>query len=193
MSMRPIYSILLFFLSLGFVKGQDFSIVDSKAIKMYQKGEELTLSRRYYDAIESYEAAIKREASFLEAYVKASQLYITLGDLDNAERVALAGERRLAGKNARVNNVADYGWLFANIYLKRGEFGKAYERFEQVDPLFDESFRGSVYYRDMKSQMDFLSKQLGSSMAIEKEMLPEPLNLFKLQYFPVLTADGKQI
>ncbi|MDN3205806.1 OmpA family protein [Algoriphagus sediminis] len=191
--MRPLIFGILFFFTLGFAQGQSYSIIDSKAIKLYEKGEELTLSRRYYDAIESFEAAINREASFLEAYVKASQLYITMGDLEKAEQTALAGEKRLVGKNAKTKNIAEYGWLFANIHLKKGEFEQAYERFTNVDPLFEESFKNSIYYRDMKSQMDFLSTQLGESMSIEKGRLPDPLNQFKLQYFPVLTADGKQI
>lgn len=160
---------------------------------MYQEGEELTLSRRYEDAIKKYQSAIEREASFLEAYVKMSQLYITLGEIEEAEKVALLGEKRLSGQNAKAKNVADFGWVFTNIYLKQGNFQEAFERFQAVDPLFEEGFRNTMYYREMKSQMDFLEAQIGTSMLIEKEKLPEPLNTYQLQYFPVLTADGEQI
>ena len=45
----------------------------------------------------------------------------------------------------------------------------------------------------MKEQVDFIRQQLPSKMTIEKEILPSPLNEFALQYFPVLTADGKQL
>lgn len=191
--MRLILTGILLFASLCAVHAQTYSIIDSKAIKLFEKGEELTLSRRYTEAIESYQSAIEREGSFLEAYVKMSQLYITLGDLENAERVALAGEKRLAGKNAKPENTAEYGWLFSNLYLKQGKFEAAYKRFSESDALFDESFKNSVYYRDMRAQMDFLATQIGNSMSIEKEKLPDPLNSFRLQYFPVLTADGEQI
>ncbi|MHA7129922.1 OmpA family protein [Algoriphagus namhaensis] len=184
---------ILFFANIFLCHAQEYSIIDSKAIKMYQKGEELTLSRRYSEAIESYQSAIQREASFLEAYVKMGQLYITLGDLENAEKVALAGEKRLAGKNAKTRNVTEFAWLFSNLYLKQGKFQEAFDRFSEADPLFDPAFKNSVYYREMKSQMDFLAGQLGQSMSIVKEKLPDPLNNFKLQYFPVLTADGEQI
>lgn len=191
--MRYLLSGILLFVCLASLNAQTYSIIDSRAIKLFEKGEELTLSRRYAEAIESYQAAIDREGSFLEPYVKMSQLYMTLGDLENAERVAVAGERRLAGKNAKTKNVADFGWLFSNLYLKQGKFEEAYQRFSEADALFDEGFKNSVYYRDMKAQMDFLAAQLGDSMSIEKEKLPDPLNQFRLQYFPVLTADGEQI
>jgi hypothetical protein len=45
----------------------------------------------------------------------------------------------------------------------------------------------------MKAQMDFLALQLAQKRAITKEVLSDPLNRFALQYFPVLTADGKQL
>ncbi|RIW13740.1 OmpA family protein [Algoriphagus lacus] len=191
--MRPVYLlILLSFFSL-WAQAQTFSIIDGKAIKLYQEGEELSQSREYDLAIEKYKAAIEREASFLEAYVKVSQLMITQGKLDDAEKMALAGKAKLSGKNATSKHKADYGWLFSNLYLKQGKFTEAYRQFQEVDPLFDEVFKKSMYYTQMKKQIDFLGTQLGDIRSIEKEKLEQPLNEFQLQYFPVLTADGEQI
>ncbi len=175
------------------VEAQTYSIIDGKAIKLYQQGEELTLSRQYGEAISKYQAAINREPSFLEAYLKASQLLISRGHLGEAEKMAIAGKSRLAGKNATAKHSADFGWLFANLLLKQGKFTEAFRQFQEVDPLLDEAFKKSVYYSEMQTQMDFLSSQLGEIKSIEKEMLKSPLNQFKLQYFPVLTADGEQI
>lgn len=191
--MRPVFlSCIAFFFFLQ-VEAQTYSIIDSKAIKLYQEGEELTLSRQYGEAISKYRAAINREPSFLEAYIKASQLLITHGRLDEAEKMAIAGKSRLAGKNATAKHAADFGWLFSNLLLKQGKFTEAFLQFQEIDPLLDQAFKKSVYYNEMKSQMDFLSSQLGDIRSIEKEMLEPPLNQFNLQYFPVLTADGKQI
>jgi outer membrane protein OmpA-like peptidoglycan-associated protein/tetratricopeptide (TPR) repeat protein len=191
--MRPVLLLLLLIFSYLRVEAQTFSIIDSRAIKMYQEGEELTMSRQYDKALEKFKAAITREASFLEAYVKASQLYITLGQLEDAEKIGLSGKARLSGKNATSKNVAEFGWLFSNLYLKQGRFQEAYREFIQSDSLFDQDFKRSMYYQQMKSQMDFFAKQLGNIMVIEKEVLSSPLNEFQLQYFPVLTADGEQI
>lgn len=191
--MRPVLLFFLGFLTILLAEAQTYSIIDSRAIKLFQEGEELTISRQYDQAIAKYQAAITREASFLEAYVKASQLLITQGKLDEAEKVALAGKSKLSGKNASARNVADFGWLFSNLYLKQGKFTEAYRQFQEVDPLFDEAFKKSMYYTQMKAQMEFLGNELGDVQSIEKEMLESPLNEYKLQYFPVLTADGEQI
>ncbi|OOG71584.1 OmpA family protein [Algoriphagus sp. A40] len=191
--MRPVLLVCFAFFLILHAYGQTYSIVDGRAIKLYQEGEELTLARQYDAAIAKYQAAIAREASFLEAYVKASQLLITQGRLSDAEKLAFAGKSRLAGKNATPKHTAEFGWLFSNLYLKQGKFTEAYRQFQEVDPIFDEAFKKSIYYTQMKGQMDFLGSQLGSILSIEKEMLESPLNQYNLQYFPVLTADGEQI
>jgi len=191
--MRLFFFGILFFLTLLFAQGQTYSIVDGKAIKLYQEAEQLTISRQYDQAIAKYQAAIAREASFLEAYVKMSQLFITQGKYPEAEKIAIAGKQRLAGKNATPKNVADFGWVFTNLYLKQGRFEEALDQFEAMEHLLDESFKKSVYYVEMKGQMDFLSGQLDHAKSIDKQKLKEPLNQFQLQYFPVLTADGEQI
>ncbi|MFN3997003.1 OmpA family protein [Algoriphagus sp.] len=191
--MRPVFLFLVVFFLIFHAEAQTYSIIDSRAIKLFQEGEELTLSRQYDQAIVKYQAAISREASFLEAYVKASQLLITQGRLDEAEKIALAGKAKLSGKNTSAKHVADYGWLFSNLYLKQGKFTEAYRQFQEVDPLFDPAFKKSMYYTQMKVQMDFLGEELGDVRTIIKEMLESPLNQFRLQYFPVLTADGEQI
>lgn len=191
--MRRIFIGILIFFIFGFCQAQTYSIIDGKAIKLFEEAEELTLSRQYGKAIEKYQAAINRESSFLEAYVKMSQLLITQGKFDQAEKVAEEGKKRLSGKNASAKNVADFGWLFTNLYLGQGKFQDAYDIFEQTDPLFDESFKKTMYYVQMKSKIEFLTTQLDNSLDIIKEKLEDPINNFQLQYFPVLTADGKQI
>lgn len=191
--MRPVFLLIFTFFLFLYAEAQTYSIIDSKAIKLYQEGEELTLSRQYAEAIAKYRTAIAREASFLEAYVKASQLYITMGQLENAEQMANQGKSRLSGKNATTKHVADIGWVLTNIYWRKGEFQTAYAEFEKVDPLLDPAFKNHIYYREMVERMNFLQAQLGSSQPIVKEQLDNPLNQYKLQYFPVLTADGEQI
>jgi outer membrane protein OmpA-like peptidoglycan-associated protein len=191
--MRLIFLICLTFILNIDATAQTYSIVDGRAIKLYQEAESLTASRQYDEAIAKYQAAIAREGSFLEAYVKAAQLMITQGRLADAEKMALTGQSRLQGKNASARNVAEFGWLFTNLYLKQGKFAEAFRQFQEVDPVMDPATKKSIYYVQVKQQMDFLSTQLGEVRSIEKERLKSPLNEFNLQYFPVLTADGEQI
>src|SRR5690606_7444522 len=154
--MRPVFLFLVVFFLIFHAEAQTYSIIDSRAIRFFQEGEELTLSRQYDQALAKYQAGIARESSFLGAYVKGSQLLITQGKLEAAEKMALEGKTRLSGKNATSTHVADYGWLFSNLYLKQGKFTEAYRQFQEVDPLFDQAFKKSLYYTQIKAQMDFL-------------------------------------
>lgn len=189
------FQFLLFLLVLWVnpAHAQTYSIIDGRAIKLFQEGKQFSATRNYEEALSNYKAAIAREASFLEAYVEAAQVLMTLGRLEEAEKIALLGKTKLSGKNAKPKNKSDYGWLFCNLYLKQGKFSEAYQQFMEVDPNLDESFRNSIYYKQMKSRMDFLGTQLGKEQSIRKEILKSPLNEFQLQYFPVLTGDGEQI
>lgn len=191
--MRPVLIGIFLFLSFSFAKAQSYSIIDGKAIKMYQEAEQLTLTRQYDLAIDKYKDAIKREASFLEAYEKLAQLQITKGAFEEAENTALAGKSRLAGKNATQKNRADIGWVLTHVYLKQGRFAEAHSEFVSIKSLVTDAFKRTGAYQQMAEQMDFLESQISKTKTIEKEKLPEPLNNFQLQYFPALTADGEQL
>jgi outer membrane protein OmpA-like peptidoglycan-associated protein len=191
--MRSVLFGFFYILTFLAVQGQSYSILDSRAIKFFEEAGELTQSRRYDQAIEKYQAAITREASFLEAYLKISQLLMTQNRFEESEKIALAGKARLNGRNATKKHAAEYGWVFTNLYLKQGRYKEAVGEFGLVKNLVDDQFKKTMYFVDMTKQIDFLEAHIQDIKSIQKERLEEPLNGFQLQYFPVLTADGEQI
>lgn len=191
--MRHLLAVVLLLISFSAVFSQTYSIIDGKAIRLYREGEELTLTRQYDAAISKYQEAIKREGSFIEAYVKLAQLQITKGDFEQAEATALAGKSKLGGKGTTPKHRADIGWVLSHVYLGQGKYQDAHHEFDAIKPVLSDAFKQTDSYKKMVKQMDFLDSQLGKVNTIAKEKLPEPLNTFQLQYFPVLTADGEQI
>jgi outer membrane protein OmpA-like peptidoglycan-associated protein/tetratricopeptide (TPR) repeat protein len=191
--MRKICFGILFLLLVFSVQAQTYSIVDGRAIKLFEEAGQLTLARQYDQALEKYQAAIAREASFLEAYIKMAQLLMTQGKLEEAEKIALQGKNRLQGKNATRKLAGDFGWFFTNYYLKLGQYKEAINEFGLVENLVDDQFKKTIYFTDMVKQIDFLKIHIQDVKSIQKERLTNPLNGFQLQYFPVLTADGEQI
>lgn len=170
---------------------QGYSIIDGRAIKMHQEGDELVLKRMYDEAIEKYKASIAREANFFESYIKLGRILLTKGDSEAALEVAQKGMARAGKASDRIK--ADFGWLKTHCYLQMGEFSKSLEEFENVEALHSEEFKKSPHYKEIEIQMEFLQEQLEKALVIKKEVLPEPLNQFSLQYFPVLTADSRKI
>lgn len=181
--------LFLFFLSFN-LQGQDYTTDDRKAIRLYQEGEDLVLRRRYDEAISKFEASIKRDVGFLEAYKKWAQLLQNKGDMTKALEVAIAGDAKSSGNR---EFKADYAWLITNIYLKSGRFQEGIEVFKKSGGYFSSEFKASAAYKKMLSQLKFIEKEMENAKSISKERLEGPLNGFHLQYFPVLTADSKQI
>jgi len=192
--MRSAVLLLMMVLIAHTAIGQTYTIIDSRAIKLYLEGDDLVQRRQYDDAILKYKAAIQREASFAESYLKMARIYLTKGEPKEALEIASRGEAR-ALKSPKASNQlkGEFNWLNLHCYLAIGEFQKAIDQFALAENLLDDNFKKSIEYRETKSQIGFLENQLKNVLLIEKEILPEPLNQFKLQYFPVLTADSKKI
>ena len=170
---------------------QSYSVIDNRAIKLFQEGELFLSIKKYPEALEQYKAAVAREKRFFEAYQKATQLLVSLGRFEEAEALALQGKSAVTPEKPQY--LGDFGWLLLTIYLKKGQFEDANRSFKELNLIVSDDFKKSSYYLQMKDQMEFVETQLATQKSIVKEILPTPLNEFTLQYFPVLTADGSQI
>lgn len=189
--MRVALFVFVFLFGLQSLEAQTYSIIDGRAIKLHEQGDELVKSRMYDEAIERYKASIQREANFLESYIKWGRLLLTKGNHDEALTVVNRGEARASKASVKVKS--DFSWLKLNIYLAQGEFERAISEFETSRLLFDESFKKSPDFNQIKDQIEFVSKNIDNKLLIKKERLPEPINGYTLQYFPVLTADSKKL
>ena len=187
--------ILLLFFPAFAASAQSYSVADGRAIRFFEEGEQLLTSKRYPEALLKFQAAIDRQGNFFEAYQRAAQVLVSQGKLQESEALLRRGKEALESSSVQAKGKysLDFGWLHTTIYLKQGRFTEALQQFLALEPLVEEGFKKSSHYLEMKAQMDFLAIQLDQKRAITKEVLPEPLNRFALQYFPVLTADGKQL
>lgn len=188
--MKKVFLLVFLFIVVSDLFGQAYSIIDRRAIKLHEEAEELSKHRRYNEAIEKYQASFERSADFFESYIKMSQLLLTKGDFEKSLDIALKGERRVKKGHPFL---ADFGWLITNIYLKSGAFEKAMAKMEEISPLLTAEFISTASYKEVKGMLDFVAGHLDNPKDISKERLPYPLNQFKLQYFPVLTADSRKI
>lgn len=186
---KVLLSLCMFLFALSLF-GQEYSIIDRRAIKLHEEAEELSKMRRYDEAIEKYQASFERSSDFFESYIKMSQLLLTKRAYEEALEIAHKGEARVKKES---HFMADLGWLITNIYLQSGEFERALRKMDDVVPLLTEKFTNTSYYKETKKQLDFIARELERPKDILKERLPSPINQFKLQYFPVLTADSKKM
>ncbi len=169
---------------------QEYSIIDRRAIKSYEEGEQYSSRKQWPEAMGSYQAAYERSHDFFEAYLRHAQVLLAMGNPSEALRVAERGERRIKDQNIFKGR---FGWLISQLLVEVGEFEQAIAKFRKSEEFLDDIFLQSDNYLQQKKRLDFIAFEIANQKDIIKEKLPEPLNTFQLQYFPVLTADSKKI
>ncbi|MDO6440099.1 OmpA family protein [Cyclobacterium sp. 1_MG-2023] len=187
------FLILISFVSLCFqAKGQEFSIIDKKAIKYFEEGNAFLQRKQLPEAKEKYQAAYERSTDFYEAYLKHAQVLLSSGMLEEALRVTKKGQSRIPIK-ANDFFKGKLAWIESQIYLAQGKFQLALDTFDANRLFLDEDFVKSADYLEKLQQFEIIAEGIKNPISISKNRLPGPLNQFKLQYFPVLTADGKRL
>ena len=172
--------------------GQEFSIVDKRAIRFYEEGDQFLNRKQLPEAQEKFKAAYERSSDFFEAYLKHAQVLLSRGMPEEALAVTKKGQSRLPLKKNDFFK-GKLAWLEGEIYLTQGAFQEALDIFEENEAYFDESFLKSDEYANKLQQLEIIAEGIKNPIDIRKKRLPRPLNQFRLQYFPVLTADGKRL
>lgn len=172
------------------LSAQEYSIIDRRAIKSYEDGEQFSSRKQWQEAIGSYRAAYERSHDFFEAYLRHAQVLLATGDPSTALQIAEKGERRIKDQNLFRGR---FGWLISQVLVEVGEFEAAIAKLRESEGFFDDEFIQSVNYLQHRKRLDFIESELKNQRDIIKEKLPAPLNTFQLQYFPVLTADSRKI
>ncbi|MFC4874503.1 OmpA family protein [Negadavirga shengliensis] len=184
-----IFSVVLMVTSCTQLLAQDYSVVDRRAIKHFEEGENYLSRRQFEEAAEKFQAAYERSNDFYEAYVKHSQILLSRGRAEDALEIARKGEIRVKNNDTFKGQFA---WLISQILLNKGAFPEAVRKFEEAVPYMGE-FTQSGFFKEKKKQMDFIAAEIRQPKSLTKERLPDPINGFRLQYFPVLTADSQKI
>lgn len=169
---------------------QEYSIIDRRAIKSYEEGEQFSSRKQWPEALGSYREAYERSHDFFEAYLRHAQVLLATGDPSTALKVAEKGESRIKDQNLFKGR---FGWLISQLLVEVGEFEPAIAKLRKSEEFFDDEFLQSGSYLQQRKRLDFIASEISNQKQIIKEKLPEPLNTFQLQYFPVLTADSKKI
>ncbi|MCH7399673.1 OmpA family protein [Belliella sp. DSM 107340] len=189
--MRQIHLFILFlFLSFSSFS-QTYTIIDNRAIKLHQEGDEFVQKRMYDEAIAKYKASISREANFLESYLKWGRILLTKGLPEEALEIVDRGLAR--NVKAPAGLLGEIAWLKTHCFLKIGGYNSAIQEFDNTKALMPAEFKSTRPFKEMEQQIDFIRIGIQEVYDIKKEKLAEPLNQFTLQYFPVLTADSKKM
>jgi OOP family OmpA-OmpF porin len=164
-----------------------YSTKSKKAIEQYEIGKNFLILRKYYDALPCFERAIEKDKQFVEAYIALAGCHRILRDDQKVK------ENLLIAFSIQPNiPEATYEYFsLASLLFREGDYKNTsiyLEKFFSYKPTdkriipFAEKLRKSCAFAEiaMKTPLDFTPI-----------VLPAPINQFRNQYFPSLTADGQ--
>ena len=155
-----------------------------KAIKYFEKSGELLRSRNYSEAVTYLEMAIEKDPGFAEAHLRLGTNYLSLGDYANA-RGYLESAVSIIPNDPKT--VGAYLAL-ADIYLQEGSYQKSLNFIDKLKS-FNPPPRIADRVLKLEENANFALSQLENPLPFDPSPLPDNVNEYDLQYFPVLTAD----
>ena len=164
------------------------SITDGKARDLYEKAQKLYYKdRQPQQALLVWQQITSKFPQFGEAFLRQGSLQLTMGDHAAAFQSYRDGLAKVPVEAARANDYLILGKLAAEV----GDYATlrtTYTNYLQTQP----TNQAQVALAQLQLQnCDFAADAMAHPTGPAPERLPAPLNQFRDQYFPVLTADNR--
>lgn len=168
---------------------QQLSTTNKKAIKLYDESRNLVRMRQFDQAIENLHAAVRKDPSFAEAYLRLAGIYKNLNDQESANQNYLM-VAKLYPDSRRYSSV--YLYLGA-YYFSIGEYADAkgnLELYLKYKTSADKNLRTAT---TMLRNCEFALTNMSNGFEFNPRPLNNIVNQHDMQYFPVLTVDQKTL
>jgi outer membrane protein OmpA-like peptidoglycan-associated protein len=164
------------------------SVTDSKARGLYEKAQLLLQrDRQPQQALLVWNQLTDKFPDYGEPYLRKASLLLTLGDHPKALQAYQAGLSKLPVEPIRA---ADY-LIAGRLATEVGDYATmrtVYNNYLQINS----NNKTQVEFAKLQLQnCDFAAEAISHPSGPNPERLAAPLNQFRNQYFPVLTADNR--
>ena len=188
--MRGLFFLLLFLISHSIAFGQaSYSTKSKKAIKYYQEAQILLSQRRFNEAIRKLNSALEKDNDFIEAHLRLAFSYELMREI-NAQQYHLEQTVRIAPNSKKYKNVY---YSLGKVYFNKGMYEKAEAQISKLEELGLDNDRIIADVNILNRNLAFAIENIKDPIDIDPKPLPDIINSFPLQYFPVLTADEQEI
>ena len=164
------------------------SITDGKARSLYEKAQNLYYrDRQPQQALATWQELTTKYPDLGEPYLRKGSLQLMLGDNAGAFESLKLGLSKLPVEPARAPDYMALGKLAA----RAGDYATirlAFNNFLQAQPRRPDDI---AFAKLQLANCDFAAQALAHPTGAAPELLPAPLNQYRDQYFPVLTADNR--
>ena len=178
----------LFTIEFSIAFSQSYSTQDKKAIKFYEEAQSLVKSRRFNEAIEAYQTAIKKDPLFQEPYLRLAYIFNLYQKKDSA-LLYYEGYTNVTPKD----QISPAIWrTLAFMNFSHGRYDKAQSQLEYYLTVAPGMEKDPDIIRLLQS-IEFSKESIRTHKPKEITPLPRNVNKWMLQYFPVLTGDSRTL
>ncbi|MBF9238839.1 OmpA family protein [Hymenobacter sp. BT683] len=160
---------------------------NTKARNLLEKAQQQTKERDFIKAIETLNQLNEKFPSFGEAYLMKGSLLKAIGN----NRGALAAYRDGLSKVALDASHASEYQMLGDLALSYGEYQTALNAYKMLLKVAPKAHRNLAKSERQLRTCEFALEAIKNPVGEAPVPLPAPLNSFKFQYFPALTADNR--
>ena len=189
--MKRLVLLLIGTLSLGVAFAQPGPVLSTKskkAAELYTEADNFRVRGQYRLAIDNLNQAIAKDPKFVEAYLRLGITYFNMKQYPNAIKQL---EKGLALTDD-INKKKMFWFNMGEPYLLSGEYEKSMkvlELFIANERNKQRLDRANMLYKSA----EFALQSKNDTNALHAYPLSDSVNMFELQYFPVLTADQSEL
>ena len=168
--------------------GSALCTTNKKAIEWYTAADNFRVRGQFSEAIRLLNVAIKKDPKFCEAYYRLSLVYRAQRKFDEA-LILLEKGMELSALPAK-KKVFQYE--IGDLLLFLGEYDGSLKAFDQYLSL-EKSNRIKIAEATRLRANAVFALENQKEWTAKPKQLSDTVNRFRMQYFPVLTADEKQL
>src|SRR5688572_27363479 len=184
---------IIFFLLLAissWVQAQtELSTKSKKAIELYTLADNFRVRGQFEEALNLLTQAIEKDKNFVEAYYRRGLTYFSMKQYPNATRDYEKG----LSLTSDLRKQKVFWYDLGELYLLSGQ----YEQAMKVLSAYVNNETQNKQKIDRATMLfksaEFALKNQSNKSLFKRRELSDTVNRFVMQYFPVLTADQKQL
>ncbi len=165
------------------------STKNKKAIELYVAADNYRVRGQYNEALELLRQAIDKDKNFSEAYFRQALIYKSMRNYPRADEIFLNGLSMTTDPKKQKG----YFFELGEDYLLEGEYEKSLEfldRYLESEILNKARVEQASRWK-RNAQYAIRNKKVVSQF--QPRELSDTVNMFAMQYFPVLTGDENEL
>lgn len=162
------------------------STKSKKAIEYYREADNFWVRGQFTMASELLQKAIDKDDDFYEAYFRLGLIEKSKGNTALAEQYLLK-VIQLDNDNAGAN------FELGELYIQTNDYHKAKEFVQNYLDLNPRNAERRKEAEQILQNANFALENIDREAEINKQPLPDHINQFAMQYFPVITADQQYL